>query len=267
MAHSHPGSSPGLWLVWLLITGAVLMYALAASRRGGWSVWRSASFIGGGALLVVGFSTPVMAWAHADLRGHMAQHLLLGMFAPLLLVLGAPVTLLLGGLPAQAARRLVRVLDSPPARFLTHPVTAMALNIGGMVALYATPLYALSRELPWLHVLVHYHFVAAGCLFAWSIAGPDPAPRRPSLGLRGIVLFAALAIHGVLGKLMYAHGWPQGTPASLEEIRSAAQWMYYGGDLAEMLLLAALLSIWFRRETRLAKGRPASQLTAKQCPR
>lgn len=256
-----PHAGTGLWLLWLAIAGAAVLYARAAMRRPGWNPWHTAGFLGGAALLLAGVSAPVVAWAHADLRGHMAQHLLLGMLAPLLLALGAPVTLLLASLPAAAARRLVRVLASRPLRTLAHPVTALVLNVGGMVALYATPLYALSQHRPWLHVLVHYHFVAAGYLFSWSIAGPDPAPHRPSLRYRGIVLFAGIAIHSVLAKLMYVHGWPHGTTATIEEIRSAAQWMYYGGDLAEMLLLAALLSMWLRRSPRpLGAVRAASAM-------
>ncbi len=33
---------------------------------------------------------PIAPFAHTDFRGHMAQHMLIGMYAPLALVLGAP---------------------------------------------------------------------------------------------------------------------------------------------------------------------------------
>src|ERR1044072_1781607 len=103
--HVHAGgASTGLWAVWSLVAAITALYAAAALRRPGWSRWHCASFIGGGTLLLLGFSVPVVSWAHADLRGHMAQHLLLGMFAPLLLVLGAPVTLLLASVPPRVGR-------------------------------------------------------------------------------------------------------------------------------------------------------------------
>ena len=60
------------------------------------------------------------------------------------------------------------------------------------------------------------------------------------------VLFLATATHATLGKLMYAYGWPRGTPHTLAEIEAAAQWMYYGGDLAEILLAIAFFFLWFR---------------------
>ena len=133
----------------------------------------------------------------------------------------------------------------------SHPVAALLLNMGWMVMLYATPLFALSRTSTWLHVLVHYHFVAAGYLFAWAIAGPDPAPDRPSLRYRAVVLFIGIAVHSTLGKLMYVYGWPQGAGASRAEIEAAAQWMYYGGDVAEMLLIAALAALWYAERGRV----------------
>lgn len=121
------------------------------------------------------------------------------------------------------------------------------LNIGGMYLLYLTPLYAATLNNTYAHHLVHIHFLAAGYLFAWAIAGPDPAPRRPDLRTRLIALFLSMAAHAYLSKIMYAYYLPQGTPHSADQIRIAAQLMYYGGDLAEIMLAVALFSIWYRR--------------------
>ena len=180
----------------------------------------------------------------------MVQHLLIGMLAPLGLVLAAPLTLLWRNLPAPTVRRITRRLYSPGMRVLSHPITAGVLNVGGMGALYLTPLYAAMSSSSVVHHLVHFHFLAAGCLFTWSIAGPDPAPRRPRFALRLGVLLVSIAAHGYLSKLMYAHRWPRGTHHSLEQIREAAQWMYYGGDLAEVLLAVALFAGWYQTRAR-----------------
>jgi putative membrane protein len=262
--HGHAGTPPALVLVLVSALIALVLgaYLAAARRHPQWNHWRTLSFVGGSALLLVALSSPVVHWAHNDLRGHMFQHLLLGMFAPLLLVLAAPMTLFLASVSNPTARQTVRVLHSRPGRVLSHPVTALLLNVGGMVLLYATPLYALSRTTAWLHVLVHYHFIAAGYLFAWAIAGPDPAPHRPSLRCRGIVLFIGIAVHSTLGKLMYVHGWPQGTGATQAELEIAAQWMYYGGDVAELLLIVALGAVWYAERGRAVPAlNPASPVT------
>lgn len=254
MVHDHASSTPGLWAVWLLITFVLLRYIGAACHRPGWSRWRTASFATGGLLLLAAFSSPMVAWAHAELRGHMAQHLLLGMIGPFFLVMGAPVTLLLGAVSTATARRCVRLLGTLPIRVVSHPVAALVLNTGGMLLLYSTPLYAASKDHLWLHALVHCHFLAAGYLFAWSIAGPDPAPHRPSVRVRAVVLLVSIAVHSTLGKLMYAHAWPAATGATETEIQAAAQWMYYGGDLAEMLVGAALASIWLSQSRGVANA-------------
>lgn len=243
--------SPIVALLFIILPAAIafayLCVAFHERRIGRWHTGRIASFVTGVGLVMLAMSPPVVHWAHQDLRGHMIQHLMLGMFAPLGLVLGAPGTLLLRKVPVAVAKRIVGLLGARPVRVLIHPVTAALLDIGGMYVLYLTPLYGIAAADPALHVLLHVHFVVSGYLFTWSIAGPDPAPHRPSLRVRMAVLFLATAAHAALGKIMYAYAYPRGTAADLAELRSAAQWMYYGGDLAEVLLACAFFALWFRQ--------------------
>jgi putative membrane protein len=131
----------------------------------------------------------------------MAQHLLLAMVAPVALVLGAPVTLLLRSLPVRHARTLSRVLRSRPVHLLANPWVALLLSTGGLVAFYFTPLYGASTRHEALHAAIHLHFLASGCLFAW-VAGPDPAPSRPTVRLRLVVLGVAIAVHASAAQLL-----------------------------------------------------------------
>lgn len=245
----------------VLLTWGYLAAAYAQrSTAAGWSGWRCGFFIMGSLLLAIALMPPMMDWAHHDLRGHMAAHLLIGMVAPLAWVLAAPVSLLLRTLPQAGGRRLVGFLHSRPLQLVTHPAGALLLNIGGMYVLYLTPLYAASLHNQLLHYWVHAHFLVAGYLFCWAIlAGPDASPHRLSLRFRLGVLFISIAAHSLLGKLMYGYGWPRGTAHQEENIQAAAQWMYYGGDLAELLLAVVLMSVWLRqspshREALLSKG-------------
>ena len=254
---AHSSSSLG-WLLLLVLLISGLAYLRAASRQSqrnkSWSPWRTVSFITGLLVLAVALAPPLATDAHNDPRGHMVQHLLIGMFAPLGIVLAAPVTLLLRTVPVAWGRRVASILRGPVVHVVGHPVTALVLNIGGMYLLYATPLYAATLTNPLLHALVLVHFLAAGYLFAWAIAGPDPAPGRPGLGVRLVVLIASIGLHAALGKLMYAHLWPSGTPYDPQQIQEAAVLMYYGGDLAEILLAIALFAGWYRsRQRRFAR--------------
>lgn len=242
------------------------------ARRGlrPWSPWRAASFLLGVALLGVALAvgTPDVHGHEVrghDLRGHMVQHLLLGMLAPLALVLGAPLTLLLGAAPVPVRRRLASALGSRVLHVLAHPAAAAVLTVGGLYLLYLTPVYAVSVHEPVLAGLVHVHFVLAGYLFAWSVAGPDPAPRRPGTAVRAVVLVLAGGAHAYLATLLYARApeLPAGGGYRADDVRAAAQWMYYGGDVAEVLLAVALFAGWYRlRRRRQVSGavrvRPSS---------
>jgi putative membrane protein len=98
-------------------------------RRSGraWRAWRTITFAVGLVLVAAALSPPVEA-AATGARGHMTQHLLLGMYAPL--VLGAPATLPLAALPVRARPRVAAVLRSRPLHALSHPVTAAVLTVG-----------------------------------------------------------------------------------------------------------------------------------------
>ncbi|NJB84349.1 putative membrane protein [Lewinella marina] len=244
-----------LVLVLLLALGyGYGLYRLRDRKRS--DGWRAASFLLGLVLVGTALLPEVARWAHHDLRGHMVQHLLIGMFAPLFLVLGQPVTLALRALPVRLARRVTAVFRYRGVALLTHPVTALLLNIGGMYLLYLTPLYAFVVHAPHLHHLLHFHFLAAGYLFTWSVIGEDPVPRRPRLRLRVIVLFLSVALHATLSKVMYAYLYPRGGIHSAEEIRAAAKLMYYWGDLSELLLIIAVFALWYRK-----RGRPHYDLS------
>ncbi|GAA2530784.1 cytochrome c oxidase assembly protein [Pilimelia columellifera] len=254
---AHPDHAAGvglgpLLLVWLLADIYVLA---AASDRRGWSGWRTTAWLTGCAVLAVALSP--LSGPPGDPRAHMAQHLLLGMLAPFALALGAPVTLLLRTAPP-LRRPVTRILRWAPMRLLAHPATAAVLTTGGLAAVMLTPLYAAAERHPALHDALHLHYLAAGYLFAWAVAGPDPAPRRPALAVRAGALLAAAAGHAVLAKHLYAHAGdlPPGAGHPAEAARAAAKLMYYGGDAAELLLALAMFAGWYRHSgRRLARQR------------
>ena len=253
------GSDPTDWLPVLAPVVAAGCYLVAATRAAaapaGWSTSRILAVVGGAVLLAVAFSPAVSAAAHHDPRWHMAQHLVVGMYAPLALVLAAPVTLTLRTLPVRARRVAATGYRSRWLRLLGHPGTALLLDIGGLYLLYLTPLYAVTRHEPLAHAAVQAHLLAAGYLFAWSVVGPDPAPHRPGPGVRLVALFLAAGAHSVLAKLLYARAphWPPGAGSDPAALREAARLMYYGGDLAELLLAVVFFAAWYRRRPRRAR--------------
>lgn len=224
----------------LAVVAAVVLHGLLVHRvrrRGrSWPVWRSLCWVVGAVAAGVA-AGPVADAAQMDFRAHMVGHLLLGMVAPLLLVISAPVTLLLRALPPEAARRVSRVLRSRALTVVAHPVVAAVLNVGGLWVLYRTDLVHAAMHDAVLHVLVHLHVLLAGCLFTYAIAGPDPAPHRAGLPLRAVVLVLAVAAHDVLAKTLYVSP-PDGVAP--DQAAAGAQIMYYGGAPVEIALMVLL---------------------------
>lgn len=245
--HRHTAGSPFMFVLLILVAAMALLYPVLAIRQHKqgrpWPWTRTAVFLAGCGLLGWGLLPQYLPFAEADFRKHMLQHLFMGMFAPLGLVIAAPVTLLLRTMPALAGRRLSRLLRKSLLRVIANPVTALVINTGGMALLYFTPLYEGIMMRPALHCLLHVHFVAAGCLYTWAIAGPDPGPHRPSVPMRLVVLGAAVVFHSILAQMIYA-GALVAVSAPAVQLQHGAELMYYGGDVAEMLLAFALVTTW-----------------------
>lgn len=233
---------PGVLLVLVV---AYLWLAAHATRAGAgrrWPAWRTLVFGVGTALTVWALASPLHEAGHGSFTAHMAQHLVVGMLGPFLMVLGAPVTLVLRWGPRGWRPVVGRFLHTRFVRVVAHPLVALFLSVGSLPVLYGSGLYAASTGRPWLHALVHLHFFASGYLFAWVICGPDPAPRRPSVPRRLVVLGVAVAVHATVSQLMYAGVFPAGVDPV--DLRRGATLMYYGGDLIELALAVALVTQW-----------------------
>lgn len=229
----------------VLVGTGYLAAALGGSRP--WPVRRALAFGAGLLCVVVACTGPLPRAAEHSGVAHASAHVLLGMLGPLLLVLGAPVSLALRTLPVAHARRLSHLLARRPVRLLTEPVVAAALSVGGLYVLYLTPLHGLSERQPAVHLLVHVHLLAAGYLLAAVLVGPDPLPHRRSFGHRAGVWVLAVAAHDILAKRLYA------SPVDLlPDARAGAMVMYYGGDAVEVVVLVLLCARWFPHRARPA---------------
>jgi putative membrane protein len=225
------------------------------------------SFFVGVTMCLTSFWPGVMLAGHKSIVIHMLQHILVAMMAPILIVQAKPLTLILKILPVRYARILTSFLKSPLLKFISHPFAALILNTGGMMVLYLTPLYALSLENPLLHIIVHVHLIFAGYLFVWSLIGADAVPRRPALGTRIAAAFLSIALHAFTSKFMYAYLYPRNISSSAEEVREAAKLMYYGGDLAEMIVVIILFYSWYASETTFGPSVQRSTLPLKALAR
>lgn len=197
-------------LLWVLITAAmVVLYAIGVHRlhrRGDrWPVGRTIVWMSGVAVVVWVTCGGPAAYGRVMFSTHMVGHMTLSMVAPLLLVLGAPITLALRALhPRGDGTRgprewLLAVLESRYLQLMANPVVAGFLFAGSLVGFYYSPLFGLALRTHVGHELMHVHFLFAGYLFAWVLIGVDPGPKRPPYPMRLLVLFATMAFHSFFG--------------------------------------------------------------------
>lgn len=250
----------------------VYVYGVLRLRRRGdrWQPGRTAAWLAGCTALLIATGSGVRSYGSAMFSVHMVEHMTLNMFVPVLLVLGAPVTLALRVLPSATPGAppgprewIVRAVHSPFTAFLSNPITAFMLFVGSLYAVYFTPLFDTFVRYHWGHEFMALHFLITGYLFYWGIIGVDPGPRRlPFLG-RLALLFAIMPFHAFFGIAMMtmesavggnfyrglALPWVSNINAD-QHLGGAIAW---GSSEAPLLMVViALVAQWARQDRRAA---------------
>ena len=151
----------------VLVTAAAYLLAVRRLRQREvrWSIGRTLAFVVGGlGSVLIATQSFLGTYDTTLLWVHMIQHMVLSMFVPIFLALGAPITLLLRVCGPRVHRVVLRVLHSRVAAVLTFPAVAGLIFVLNPYVLYFTPLYQATLEHAWLHDLNHLHFVVVGCL-------------------------------------------------------------------------------------------------------
>ncbi|MEU9954258.1 cytochrome c oxidase assembly protein [Streptomyces sp. NPDC050982] len=239
-------------------------------RRGdAWPVGRTVAFVVGVLSVMLVLCTGLNDYGMVMFSVHMVQHMVISMLSPILILLGAPVTLALRALPTAGRDRkgprelLLMFLHSRLMRVVTHPAFTIPLFIASLYALYFTPIFDFLMDSKTGHIAMMCHFLAVGLVFFWPIMGVDPGPHRPGYLMRMLELFAGMPFHAFFGiALMMASEPMVGTyknpPASLG-IDALADQTAAGGiawafsEIPSVLVLLALLFQWHRSEERQAR--------------
>ncbi|WP_245633915.1 cytochrome c oxidase assembly protein [Amycolatopsis jejuensis] len=264
-----PLSGSTFFTAWTLDLPAVLIALalgigyVAAARGQQWAPGRTTAFLSGLAALVVvtcsflGVYDTTLFWVRAT------QNTVLLMVTPLLLALGAPVTLLMRTAPPRLAGWLKRHGRGPIAQFLTFPLSVTVVLVAPFLVLYLTPLYGLSLESAVAGGLVRVMLVLAGFLYFYSRLQLDPTPRAGShlvsmwISLTEVVFDGALGLVLWLGPLLApAHydavhrTW--GPDRRTDQIIGAGV-LWIGGDVAGLPFVGALFIRWARDDEKRAK--------------
>lgn len=266
------------WRFDLLFGTAALVFAivyLAAVRRlkrrgDAWPAGRVAAWILGCLVLLVTTSSGIGRYMPAMFSMHMIAHMLLSMLVPILLVLGAPVTLALRALPAAGRGAppgprewLLTALHSRVSQVLTNPFVATALFVVGFYGLYFGGIFDATAGSHGAHIAMNLHFLLSGYLFYWVVIGVDPTPRPlPPLGKLAVV-FASLPLHAFFGVVL------MGTPTVMAESfyrslqldwhtdllgdqRLGGGIAWAAGEVPLVLVMVAMFIQWRRSDERTA---------------
>lgn len=225
------------------------------ARGRAWSLWRSVSFAAGVVAVFLAVGSGVAYYEDSSFVMHVIQGLALMNVAPVLLALGAPVTLLLRASGRRSRNLALSLLHCRPVETLTRPVFAAALAYVTMIVYFLTPVYALSIRHPLLHDYAHLQFLVVGCLYWWPVVGVDPSHWRLSYPARLGYLVTGVPVNGILGVALTL------SRSSIDPAVSTVVDTHRGGavfwGVGELLLLAgiAVMYVQWARSDRMEAAR------------
>jgi putative copper resistance protein D len=212
-----PELTPSVWItlwdidiLWLVIALAGIFFYLAGVRRlkqrgDAWNSGRTASWIAGMLVLLYVTNGAPNAYHEFLFSVHMVGHMMLSMLVPVLLVPGAPVTLLSRAVKARKddswgpREWVLWAVHTPFAKFVSHPIVA-AINFAvSLVLFYYTPLFRWANEEHLGHQWMIVHFLIAGYLFVQAVVGVDPTPHTVPYPLKLVLLIGTMAFHAFFG--------------------------------------------------------------------
>ncbi|MFC8507887.1 cytochrome c oxidase assembly protein [Streptomyces sp. NPDC057411] len=245
-------------------------WGVARLRRRGdaWPVSRTVLWVVGVLTIALVMCTRLNDYGMVMFSVHMVQHMVISMLSPILLLLGAPVTLALRALPVAGRGNtgprelLLKLLHSRYMRIVTHPAFTISMFIASLYALYFTPLFDTLMGSKAGHIGMMVHFLMVGLVFFWPIMGVDPGPHRPGYVMRMLELFAGMPFHAFFGIAMMMATEPlvevyKNPPASLgidalsdQNAAGGIAWAF--SEIPSVLVLIALVYQWYHSEQRQA---------------
>lgn len=261
-----------VWLVIVLVATALYLFGVYRLRKRGdeWPIGRTISWLLGMGLLLWITCGPLNVYEQYLFSVHMLAHMILTMGVPVLLVPGAPVTLLLR---ASEARKddsrglrewVLWAVHTPWAKLVSNPIFAAINFAASLVIFYFTPLFGWSMRDHLGHEWMIVHFLITGYLFVQAIISIDPGPDKIPFLMRLMLMIGTLAFHAFFGlSLMSGDGlllpewygamgrtWGE-SPIEDQHTGGAIAWGI--GEMPAAVLTIIVCIQWFRSDARDAK--------------
>lgn len=242
----------------VLLLGAML-YALGLVRVRHWRLRDAIWFYLGLLVFAVAAGGGVNAYSTTLFTVHMAQHLLLIMVVPTLVLLGRPLELLHRASGPTWRGRLGRLARGRIVGVVTHPAFAFGYYAVVVTGTHLTPFQQSAATHPWLHGIEELLYLSSGYLFLMPIVAAEPSGRRLAPLLRLVALLAGMVVDTVVGITLLmtpqppfpayvdpSRGWG---PAALDDLHWGGAMMWVGGDLLMAALAIVVITAWVTSST------------------
>ncbi len=228
--------------------------------------WQKASFFFGLFLVFFALQSPLDPISDHLLSFHQAQHFILRMVAPMFILLGAPLTPMLRGMPTWARQGIIR----PAARnhyvrqvyrLLTNPIFTIFFFLGSLYLWQVPGAFNLALRNDEVHALMHLTMSASGFLFWWVVIDPPPHRSRLHYGLRvlylGLIVIpntllgAAITFSSQPGEHMYKAYEEVLQPYGLEwhiDQQLGGLMLWVPGDMMSIVAAGIVMIMWYQRE-------------------
>lgn len=274
LAHGGIDSGQEPWTAWnlnplptVLVILAAYMYlnGLSNWERPSHPVnnWQKASFFFGLFLVFFALQSPLDPLSDHLLSFHQVQHFLLRMVAPMFILLGAPLTPMLRGMPPWARQGIIRPLArNHYARqlygLLTNPIFTIFFFLGSLYLWQFPGAFNLALRNDEVHALMHVTMSVSGFLFWWVVIDPPPHRSRLHYGLRVLYLGLIVLPNTLLGAaITFSRGpiysayadvvQPYGLDLMTDQ-QLGGLMLWVPGDMMSIVAAGIVMIMWYQRE-------------------
>lgn len=265
---------------WLLTTFAVIAivqyvrWAWRLHQRGDkWPIHRTIVWVLAWLIFIWTIDGGMGVYGRVQMSAHMAGHMVISMTVPVLLVIGAPITLMLRAWKKRQdgtmgpREVLLATVHSKYVNVVANPAVAGALFFIGLIVFYYTPIFELALRTHTGHILMNIHFMWSGYLFAWSLIGIDPGPKKWPAPVRLLVLLITITFHAffgvamMTGETLLAPSFYEGLHYVSDPLRDqqSAGTITWGSGEGPTLLLALMVASQWARSDKIEGNRAERQ--------
>jgi putative membrane protein len=225
--------------------------------------WQKVSFFSGLLAIFLALQSPIDPLADHLFSIHQVQHMLLRVIAPILFLLGLPLTPILRGLPPWMLQGVVRPIVRcanirSVYRVLAHPVLVILLFMGTLYFWQIPFLHNLALRNGEVHEVMHFSMLVTGLRFWWLFIGPRPGRVRLHYGLRMLILGLIVLPNTLLGaiitfnsSLLYEAYTEVEQPFNLalmtdQQLGGLILWL--PGDMMSIIAAGIIMVMWYQHE-------------------